>query len=305
MGDAPILGAQAIGPVQMSLPRRALSTVQIPGGSFSMGDAFGEGYPGDGETPVHSVTLRRFAMSTTTVTSQQFATFVKATGHATAAEEFGCSAVFHLAFDGIPSDVLERVAGSPWWLSVRGADWRHPGGRGSDVGGLQNHPIVHVAWDDARAYCDWEGVRLPTEAEWEYAARGGLESKRYVWGDELRPRGQRRCNIWQGTFPTHNTVEDGYVTTAAVKAFRPNGFGLFQMAGNVWEWCHDRFAADYYERSSADDPQGPELGSRRVMRGGSYLCHHSYCNRYRVSARSSNTPEAYTGNTGFRVVHDL
>ncbi len=270
-----------------------------------MGDAFGEGYASDGESPAHEVSIPRFFMSATTVTNRQFATFVKETGYVTAAEEFGVSAVFHLAFEGARADVLNQVGGSPWWLAVEGADWKHPGGPASGISDRQNHPVVHVSWDDALAYCDWAGVRLPSEAEWEYAARGGLESARYAWGDELTPRGQWRCNIWQGTFPTHNTVEDGHLTTAPVKTYRRNGYGLLQMAGNVWEWCNDWFAADYYAQSPAESPQGPDAGTHRVMRGGSYLCHHSYCNRYRVAARSSNTPDSSTGNIGFRVAHDL
>jgi sulfatase modifying factor 1 len=272
----------------------------VPAGAFAMGDAFGEGYPGDGETPVHQVHLDAYRIDATAVTNAQFATFVKDTGHVTGAEEFGVSAVFHLAFDGDPRDVLNRAAGTPWWLAVRGATWRQPEGPGSDVSRRQNHPVVHVSWDDATAYAAWAGKRLPTEAEWERAARGGLEGSRYAWGDELTPRGRWMCNIWQGTFPTVNTAEDGHLTTAPVKAFPANGLGVSGTAGNVWEWCADWFAADYYEHAPDRDPRGPDTGDQRVMRGGSYLCHESYCNRYRVAARSSNTPESTSGNIGFR-----
>jgi formylglycine-generating enzyme len=269
-----------------------------------MGDAFGEGYPADGETPVHEVHLDAFTIGSTAVTNAQFATFVKDTGHVTGAEEFGVSAVFHLAFTASPGaeprHVVNRAAGAPWWLAVRGASWRHPEGPGSDVSRRQNHPVVHVSWYDAQAYADWAGQRLPTEAEWEYAARGGLRSARFPWGDELTPRGRWMCNIWQGSFPTVNTAEDGYLTTAPARSFAPNGYGLSCMAGNVWEWCADWFAADYYTRSPSHDPQGPTGGEQRVMRGGSYLCHRSYCHRYRVAARSANTPESSSGNTGFR-----
>lgn len=307
--STPEPGAGSVGAQQFARRteplRTALSPVSISAGRFAMGDAFGEGYAGDGETPVHEVSLPGFTISATTVTNRQFATFVKETGYVTGAEELGVSAVFHLAFEGARGDVLNQVGGSPWWLAVKGADWRHPGGPASSISDRQNHPVVHVSWDDASAYCDWAGVRLPTEAEWEYAARGGLESKRYAWGDELTPRGQWRCNIWQGTFPTHNTVEDGHLTTAPVKTYRPNGYGLLQTAGNVWEWCQDWFSDGYYAQSPSDNPQGPDTGTSRVMRGGSYLCHHSYCNRYRVAARSSNTPDSSTGNIGFRVAHDL
>jgi formylglycine-generating enzyme required for sulfatase activity len=274
--------------------------VPVPAGTFAMGDAFDEGYPADGETPVHDVRLAAFRMDATAVTNAQFAAFVKDTGYVTGAEEFGVSAVFHLAFAGDPRHVVNRAAGVPWWLAVRGASWRAPEGPGSDVSRRQNHPVVHVSWYDAAAYAAWAGKRLPTEAEWEYAARGGLTGRRFAWGDEITPRGRWMCNIWQGTFPTVNTVEDGYLTTAPAKSFAPNGYGLSCTAGNVWEWCADWFAPDYYRHSPEQDPQGPPDGEQRVMRGGSYLCHDSYCNRYRVAARSSNTPESTSGNTGFR-----
>jgi sulfatase modifying factor 1 len=282
--------------------------VPVPGGTFAMGDAFGEGYPADGEAPVHDVRLEDYRMDATAVTNAQFATFVKDSGHVTGAEEFGVSAVFHLAFSASsganPRDVVNRAAGTPWWLAVRGASWRHPEGPGSDVGRRANHPVVHVDWYDAQAYAAWAGKRLPTEAEWEYAARGGLAGARFAWGDELVPRGRWVCNIWQGTFPTANTAEDGHVTTAPVKSYPPNGLGLFETAGNVWEWCADWFDADYYARSPASGPLGPDDGEAKVMRGGSYLCHESYCHRYRVSARSSNTPESTSGNIGFRCAGD-
>jgi formylglycine-generating enzyme len=269
-----------------------------------MGDPFDEGYPADGETPVHEVELSAFHVDATAVTNAMFAAFVKATDYVTDAEEHGVSAVFHLAFVGRRADVLQPVDGTPWWLAVRGAWWRHPEGSGSTIGDRQNHPVVHVSWNDAQAYCRWAGKRLPTEAEWEYAARGDLEQARYAWGDELTPRGRWQCNIWQGEFPTTNTLEDGHLTTAPVKSYRPNGFGLWQTAGNVWEWCSDWFDAGYYARSEARDPRGPDSGEVRVMRGGSYLCHDSYCHRYRVAARSSNTPDSASGNLGFRCAND-
>jgi formylglycine-generating enzyme required for sulfatase activity len=269
-----------------------------------MGDAFDEGYPTDGETPVHPVRLDAFRIDATAVTNAQFATFVKDTGHVTGAEEFGVSAVFHLAFAGDPRDVVNRAAGTPWWLAVRGATWRTPEGPGSDVARRQNHPVVHVSWSDAQAYAAWAGKRLPSEAEWEYAARGGLEGARFAWGDELTPRGRWACNIWQGTFPTVNTGDDGHLTTAPASSYAPNGYGLSCTAGNVWEWCADWFDASFYARSPEHDPRGPDHGEQRVMRGGSYLCHDSYCHRYRVAARSSNTPESTSANTGFRCAGD-
>lgn len=267
-----------------------------------MGDGTGDGNAGDGETPVHRVRLAPYSIDASSVTNADFDRFVEATGYRTEAEIFGFSAVFHLALAAEPDEVMGPAAGTPWWAGVRGADWRHPGGSQSDLDGLDDHPVVHVSWNDAVAYCRWAGRRLPTEAEWEFASRGGLEGARYPWGDDLRDDGAWRCNIWQGQFPGVNTEDDGYLTTAPVRSFEPNGFGLWQTVGNVWEWCADWFGPRYYKFSPDADPQGPSLGAARVMRGGSYLCHDSYCNRYRNSARSSNTPESSMGNTGFRTV---
>lgn len=269
-----------------------------------MGDHFDEGYPADGETPVHEVELRPFRIDPVAVTNAAFATFVKDTGYVTVAEREGFSAVFHLALSD-PAAVRGAVAAAPWWVMVDGADWRHPEGPNSDVSNRSNHPVVHISHHDAQAYAAWAGRRLPTEAEWEYAARGGLSGARFVWGDELMPGGRHRCNIWQGEFPTRNTEDDGWLTTAPVKTFPPNGYGLHQMAGNVWEWCADWFAADYYQRSPRQDPTGPDDGEARVMRGGSFLCHDSYCHRYRVAARSSNTPDSSAANIGFRCASDV
>jgi len=277
-------------------------TAEVPGGSFAMGDAFAEGYPADGELPVHQVSLDPFAIDLHAVTNSQFAAFAGATGYRTESERFGYSAVFHLLFDGGPEELLHAVGGAPWWLTVRGADWRHPAGSRSDWRSIPDHPVVQVSWHDAMAYCRWAGRRLPTEAEWEFAARGGLAGARYPWGDELCPGGKPHSNIWQGTFPSGNTLEDGYLGTAPAHSFPANGLGLRNMAGNVWEWCADWFSADYYAQSPDRNPVGPESGIARVMRGGSYLCHASYCNRYRVAARSSNTPDSASGNLGFRTV---
>lgn len=277
---------------------------KIPSGSFSMGDHWGDGYSRDGEVPVHDVKLEGFSMGATTVTNAQFELFVQDTGYRTTAEQFGMSAVFYAAFQGRRADIINQVPGVPWWLAVRGANWMHPDGPASGLPEREDHPVVHVSWQDAATYCQWAGTRLPTEAEWEYAARGGLGGKRMVWGDDLTPHGQWHCNIWQGRFPHENSAEDGYLTTAPVRTYQPNGYGLWQMAGNIWEWCQDWFDPDYYSSAPPVDPRGPKSGTHRVLRGGSYLCHDSYCNRYRVAARSNNTPESTAGNIGFRVVAD-
>jgi formylglycine-generating enzyme required for sulfatase activity len=275
--------------------------VQLPGGRFLMGTRDPDGFPADGEGPVREVEVSPFRINPTAVTNAEFATFVKATGHVTEAEVFGYSFVF-AGF--LPEDlgrISPVVPAAPWWRAVQGASWRCPEGAGSTIGTRQNHPVVHVSWNDAQAYCAWSGARLPTEAEWEYAARGGLEQRRYPWGDELTPGGRHMCNTWQGVFPTHNTGDDGHIGTAPVKSYRPNGYGLYNMVGNIWEWCADWFSASHHRTAPRTDPTGPLEGAARVMRGGSYLCHDSYCNRYRVGARSSNTPESSTGNLGFRV----
>ncbi|WP_169834657.1 formylglycine-generating enzyme family protein [Nocardioides dokdonensis] len=285
-------------------PRSTRGQVLVPAGSFAMGDAFDEGYAADGETPVHEVQVAAFRMDATAVTNVAFATFCKDTGYVTQAEELGVSAVFHLAYEGDRRDVLHPVAEAPWWWAVRGASWRHPGGPASSIQARQNHPVVHVTWHDAVAYCAWAGKRLPTEAEWEYAARGGLAGARFAWGDELTPRGRWQCNIWQGDFPRANTEDDGHLATAPVRTYRANGHGLWQTAGNVWEWCSDWFDPAYYRVSPVVDPRGPDSGSARVVRGGSYLCHDSYCHRYRVAARSSSTPDSASGNMGFRCAND-
>ena len=282
--------------------RHSIEQVDIPAGTFTMGDSSGDRNPGDGETPLHRVTIDAFSIDATSVTNDDFARFVEATGYATEAETFGFSAVFHLAVQASDDDIMGPAAGTPWWYGVRGADWAHPGGRDSSVDGLGDHPAVHVSWNDAVAYCTWAGRRLPTEAEWEYAARGGIEGAKYPWGDAEIDDGGWRANIWQGRFPTTNTRDDGWLTTAPVRSFEPNGYGLWQPVGNVWEWCSDWFDPRYYANSAAANPPGPERGAARVLRGGSYLCHISYCNRYRNSARSQNTPDSSMGNAGFRTV---
>ncbi len=278
--------------------------VALSGGHFMMGTDDGVGFAGDGEGPAREVTVRPVLIDPVAVTNERFGEFVEATGYTTEAERFGWSYVFG---GFLPTDLRQRSPrpqGAPWWCGVAGATWRRPEGPGSSMDGRRDHPVVHVSWNDVVAFCDWAGGRLPTEAEWEFAARGGLEQRMYPWGDRLRPRGEHRCNIWQGRFPERNTAADGFVGTAPATAYDPNGYGLYNMSGNVWEWCSDWWSTGF-SRSPRVDPRGPDSGSARVMRGGSYLCHASYCNRYRVAARTSNTPDSTTGNVGFRCVRDL
>ena len=274
--------------------------VVLPGGTFTMGTDERYGYAADGEGPAHTVEIAPFSIARCAVTNAQFAAFVAATGHRTEAEAFGWSFVFTL-FLPVDFPPTRAVVGAEWWRQVEGADWAHPEGPDSSVEDRLDHPAVHISWNDAQAFCSWTGTRLPTEAEWEYAARGGLVQRRFPWGDDLEPGGEHRMNVFQGTFPARNTGDDGYLGTAPVTAFPPNGHGLHQMTGNVWEWTADWFDPRWYARSPRENPQGPSAGAARVMRGGSYLCHASYCNRYRVDARSSNTPDSSTGNLGFRV----
>ena len=283
----------------------------ISGGTFLMGNERDYGFPADGEGPVHPVTLTPFWMDVTTVTNRQFNDFVNATGYKTESEKFGWSFVFHglLTPKQQATAVRARALGTEWWCRVEGAYWRHPEGPGTNIKKRWHHPAVHISWHDARAYAAWSGKRLATEAEWEFAARGGIPSDppcRFPWGDELEPDGKHRMNVWQGKFPVQNTQADGHYGTAPAQAYRANGYGLYQMTGNVWEWGWDFFATDFYAQSPSVDPTGPTTPSdRRVMRGGSFLCHHSYCNRYRVDARSSNTPDSSSSNIGFRCVRDV
>jgi formylglycine-generating enzyme required for sulfatase activity len=258
---------------------------------------------GDGEGPVREVTLSPFWISRHTVTNAEFAEFVRDTGYRTGAEHFGWSFVFASFLPSHLRRGAQRPEAVPWWCRVDNAFWAAPEGPGSAIGDRMDHPVVHVDHGDALAYCAWAGLRLPTEAEWEYAARGGLEGERYAWGDELTPNGRHRCNIWQGKFPARNTAEDGYLGTAPAESFEPNGFGLYCMAGNVWEWCSDWWTTEH-SPAAARDPQGPAQGQLRVMRGGSYLCHRSYCNRYRAAARTNNDPSSCSGNIGFRCAKD-
>jgi len=281
--------------------------VRLEAGPFLMGTDFGQGFPADGEGPVRKIALDPFFIDSHPVTNDAFEEFVKAKCYTTEAERFGWSFVFrgHLPADQYGRLVEATVPGADWWCKISGADWRHPEGPDSSFAGRGQYPVTHVSWNDAMQYAAWAGKRLPTEAEWEFAARGSLEQKLYPWGDDLTPGGQHLCNIWQGEFPVSDTAEDGFAGVAPVDAFPPNGFGIYSITGNTWEWCADWFHPSYHALATRLNPTGPASGQAKVMRGGSYLCHASYCNRYRVAARTSNTPDSATTNIGFRCVRDV
>jgi len=257
-------------------------------------------YPGDGEGPLREVELSAFEIDACAVTNEQFAAFVEATGYLTESERIGWSFVFAglLPHDFPPT---RAASDAPWWRQVEGAFWRHPEGPHSGIAERIDHPVVHVSWRDASAYASWAGKSLPTEAQWERAARGGLESQPYPWGDQLTPEGEHRMNVWQGVFPNANSLDDGWYGTCPVDSYEPNGFGLYNATGNVWEWCADWFDV-FHDPSPPRDPTGPPDGDLKVLKGGSFLCHESYCLRYRTAARQGLTPDSATSNTGFRCV---
>jgi formylglycine-generating enzyme len=304
--------------------------VWIPGGQFWMGAAEGDEDKFPDALPRHLVYVDGFWMDRTEVTNAQFRQFVDATGYMTAAEKTpSLEAIMAQVPPGTPPPRKEAlVPGSlvftspddevpldefwSWWQDVPGANWRHPDGPDSDIGDRLDHPVVHICWEDAAAYAKWAGKRLPTEAEWKFAARGGLDRQRFVWGDEFAPDGRCQANIWQGNFPNQNTAEDGYLRSAPVASFAPNRFGLYDMAGNVWEWCADWYRPDYYERSPKRNPRGPDDSfdprepriPKRVQRGGSFLCCDQYCVRYRPGARHQGAVDSGASHTGFRCVKD-
>jgi formylglycine-generating enzyme required for sulfatase activity len=283
------------------------ATISLPGGIFLMGTEYERGFPADGEGPIRGVSLSAFEIETFPVANEAFAAFVGATGYQTEAEVFGWSFVFwsHIPPERFNDVVEDTAAYTPWWCKVPGATWNHPEGPGSDVTDRPKHPVVHVSWNDASAYAAWASKALPSEAQWEYAARGGLEQKLYPWGDELVPGGRHLCNIWQGEFPKEDTADDGFAGACPVDSFPPNGYGLYSVTGNVWEWCADWFHTDFSVGVPTHDPTGPSHGESKVMKGGSFLCHASYCNRYRVAARTSNTPDSSASNIGFRCVRNI
>ena len=291
--------------------------VWIPGGKFKMGSM---DFPD--AMPIHIVELDGFWMDAHEVTNAQFARFVEATGYQTVAER----ALDPKDFPGVPLDMLvpgSAVFKAPandidlddpleWWDYVAGANWRHPEGPSSNIKGKENYPVVQIAHVDAAAYAKWAGKRLPTEAEWEYAARGMKNNAKYYWGNELKPNGKYVANIFQGTFPAHDSKEDGYAGLAPIKSYAPNTLGLYDMEGNVWEWCADFYRPDYYKHSPKKNPKGPkdsfdpqEPGAvKYVQRGGSFLCSDQYCERYLAGSRGKGEVNSGGNNIGFRCVSD-
>jgi formylglycine-generating enzyme required for sulfatase activity len=280
--------------------RKALVTV--PGGFFDYG-ARRSSFAVDMDAPRKRVKVDAFLISPFAVTNAAFRRFVDSTGYVTVAEREGWSFVFHLLLEA-PEKWPKSPPGLPWWRKVDGACWRCPDGPGTTVSEREDHPVVHIAWYDAMAYCRWSGLRLLSEMEWERAARGGLARMKFPWGNALQPGGQHAMNIWQGTFPHLNTAEDGYIGTAPVNAFAPNGYGLYNMTGNVWEWVHDTFGPRDGTQPCQSSFDATQAALPRVQRGGSYLCHVSYCDRYHVHSRTRNDPDSSTGNCGFRVGAD-
>lgn len=277
------------------LPGLTDRLLTLRGGSFEMGDDSPLSYPADGESPVKTVVVNDFDIASFAVTNVEFNAFVEDTGFVTDAERIGWSFVFGgLLPDDFPP--TRGVVSAPWWRQVMDASWRRPEGPHSDIGERGDHPVVHVSHNDALAFTRWSGTRLPTESEWEYAARAGTSSA-FPWGDELEPNGQHLANVFQGDFPSVNTKADGWIGTCPVGSFPPNSFGLYEMIGNVWEWTADRWSV----RAPDDTTRYSEDNTEFTLKGGSYLCHASYCRRYRPAARMANTADTSTGNIGFRI----
>jgi formylglycine-generating enzyme len=292
--------------------------VAIPGGTFLMGTDNG---PAD-QRPQHEVTITGFWMDKTEVTNAQFLNFVKATGYKTVAERFPDPKKYPDAPKDklIPFSAVFRCCpadtnGPPlWWEFTPGADWKHPDGPRSNLEGKENYPVVHICWEDADAYCKWARKRLPTEAEWEYAARGGLREAEFVWGNQKQgEKGKWYANTFQGKFPAKDSGDDGYTSASPVAKYPPNGYGLYDMSGNAWEWCQDWYQPNYYRNSPKKDPKGPEKGIEelpgegpsKVRRGGSFLCDDSYCRRYLPASRDKNPTDSAANHTGFRCVKDM
>lgn len=272
-----------------------LEFVSVPAGSFFMGSNDPDANPLDSEGPVSEVEVHGFEISSTPVTNSQFAVFANATGYLTEAEKAGWSFVFHLLVPKT-AEVLGISDFAYWWQGVAGANWRNPAGGAETYLDLNDHPAVHISYADALAYCEWGNFFLPSETQWEKAARGGLKSKRFPWGNELLVDNRWQCNIFQGQFPSENSAEDGFLGTSPVKSFSANGYGGYDFSGNVWEWTASNFSAAGI---------GSEENRAKVTRGGSYLCHDSYCNRYRVGARNQTPQDSIAGNIGFRVARGV
>ena len=279
-----------------------IETATIPGGRPILGTTKPR-IPNDGEEMRRAGALKPFRLGVTTVTNADFARFVEATGYQTDAERFGWSFVF---WSDVPPSIprTQAVVGIEWWRRVDGATWRDINGPGTSAATWHpDHPVVQVSWNDACAFAAWAGGRLPTEAEWEHAARGGLGDVPYPWGDaEPDDQDYLPCNIWQGEFPKRNTGADGYLATAPARSFKPNGYGLYNVVGNVWEWTADAFRIASLKKAARE--RAAAFRGYRVAKGGSYLCHSSYCWRYRIPARSGNTPDSTTPHMGFRIAFD-
>ncbi|XP_041350463.1 formylglycine-generating enzyme-like [Gigantopelta aegis] len=283
---------------------RTNEMVYIPGGTFQMGTD-NPVFVADGEGPARKVTVDSFYMDKYEVSNSEFEYFVNQTGYKTEAEKFGNSFVMekYLSEDAL-KNITQAVAAAPWWLPVNGADWKHPQGLDSSIKERMDHPVLHVSWNDAVAFCKWARKRLPTEAEFEFACKGGLEGRLYPWGNKMMPKEKHWMNIWQGEFPKENTAEDGYFMTSPVTSFPDqNKFGLKNIVGNAWEWTSDWWQVKF-TRKPLDNPKGPATGTDKVKKGGSYQCHKSYCYRYRCDARSQNTPDSSSANLGFRCAAD-
>ncbi|XP_075550962.1 formylglycine-generating enzyme isoform X1 [Dermacentor variabilis] len=278
---------------------RTNQMVFVRGGEFEMGTDKPI-FVADGENPARPVRVNDFYIDVHEVSNAEFERFVKATGHRTEAETFGDSFVLDSAIsEETKKGITQAVAAAPWWLPVKGADWRHPEGPDSHIHDRMDHPVVHVSWNDAVAFCKWSGKRLLTEAEWEYACRTGLKNRLFPWGNNWAPKGETRANIWEGKFPVTNTAEDGYPGTAPVTAFPATKFGLKNIIGNVWEWTADWWTTRHTSEPQ-DNPKGPPGGADKVKKGGSFMCHKTYCYRYRCAARSQNTPDTSAYNVGIR-----
>jgi formylglycine-generating enzyme len=285
-------------PMTVSPAVRPARRVRLPGGRVRVGDDAGA-LPQDGESSARLVNVKTFAIDPYAVTNAWFGEFVAATRYRTDAERFGWSLVFAGFVAHAPAPPHDPVS---WWRRVDGASWRAPEGPGSTVAERQDHPVVHVSWNDAAAFAAWAGGRLPSEAEWEQAARGGLAEARFPWGErEPDDTSYLPCNIWQGTFPKLNTAADGYAGTAPVASFAPNRAGLYNMVGNTWEWCADAFRVRSLSRAGRQRDAAARAAGERVLKGGSYLCHRSYCYRYRIAARTGVSADGSTGHVGFRL----